>query len=402
VRPPQYGPAGSANERTYDPSAFASEVSSPRRTLQIAAEASTFPVSAGSRPPESGKLARMRKQLAKHRVAMAVQPGAPIFELSVPCEVFGVDRRDIHDPWYRFQVCPTTPAARVAGGFIADQPGTMRDLAMADTVIIIGSENIHTEPPTHLVDAIRAAHRRHRRIVGICSGAFVLAHAGLLDHRRATTHWMHIDDFTARFPTVDLDPTVLYVQDENIFTSAGTAAAIDLSLELVRQDLGGAAANEVARRMVIPPHGDGGQAQYLRWPMPTHPDQDLADALQWAQTHLDRGVTVDDLTRRAHLSRRTLIRRFRDTIGISPQQWLLRQRLLLAQDLLETTTIPVDRVAEQSGMGTAANLRHHFNTHLGVSPHSFRRTFTQPAPSPPKAQIPKTGAAQGASAGLLP
>jgi AraC family transcriptional regulator, transcriptional activator FtrA len=323
----------------------------------------------------------MRKQLAKHRVAMAVQPGAPIFELSVPCEVFGIDRTDIHDPWYDFKVCPTTPAAKVASGFIADQPGTMRDLAAADTLIIIGAENIHTDPPPQLIDALRTAHRRQRRIVGICSGAFVLARAGLLDHRRATTHWMHIHEFTTRFPTVALDPSVLYVEDGNIFTSAGTAAAIDLSLELVRQDFGPAAASEVARRMVIPPHRDGGQAQYLRWPMPAHPDQDLADALQWAQTHLDRGITVDDLTRRAHLSRRTLTRRFHDTMGTSPQQWLLHQRLLRAQHLLETTTIPVDRVAEQSGMGSAANLRHHFNAYLGVSPLAFRRTFTNPTAS---------------------
>ena len=323
----------------------------------------------------------MRKQVAKHRVAMAVQPGAPIFELSVPCEVFGIDRTDIHDPWYDFQVCPTSRAARVASGFIADQPGTMRDLATADTVIIIGSANIETEPPHQLIEAVRTAHREHRRIVGICSGAFVLAHAGLLDHHRATTHWMHIHDFRARFPSVALDPSVLYVEDRGVFTSAGTAAAIDLSLELVRQDFGPAAANDVARRMVIPPHRDGGQAQYLRWPMPAEPDQDLTEALQWAQTHLDHGITVDDLTRRAHISRRTLIRRFHDTMGISPQQWLLRQRLLRAQDLLESTTISVDRVAERSGMGTAANLRHHFNAHLGVSPLTFRRTFAHPGSS---------------------
>ena len=166
-----------------------------------------------------------------------------------------------------------------ASGFIADQPGTMRDLARADTlIIIIGSENIHTEPPTQLIDALRAAHQRHSRIVGICSGAFVLAHAGLLDHRRATTHWMHIPDFTARFPTVALDPSVLYVEDRGIFTSAGTAAAIDLSLELVRQDFGRAPTE-------FPAHGHPaasrrGQAQYLRWPMPAHPDQSLADALR--------------------------------------------------------------------------------------------------------------------------
>ena len=194
----------------------------------------------------------MRKTLAKHRVAMAVQPGAPIFELSVPCEVFGTDRPEIHDPWYDFEVCPTEPATEVAAGFVANQNGSMDDLARADTVIIIGCTNIRAQPPTQLIDAIRHAYRRHARIVGICSGAFVLAHAGLLDHRRATTHWMHIDDFATLFPAVILDPSVLYVEDGGVFTSAGTAAAIDLCLELVRQDLGAAAANEVARRMVIP------------------------------------------------------------------------------------------------------------------------------------------------------
>jgi AraC family transcriptional activator FtrA len=331
------------------------------------------------RGPTSGKLAKMRKGLAKRRVAMAVQPGAPIFELSVPCEVFGTNRSDIHDPWYEFEVCPTESATEVAAGFVANQNGSMDNLARADTVIILGCENIHAKPPAHLIDAIRSAYRRRARIVGICSGAFVLAHAGLLDHRRATTHWMHIDEFASRFPTVTLDPSVLYVEDAGVFTSAGTAAAIDLCLELVRQDLGAAAANEVARRMVMPPHRDGGQAQYLRWPMPPHPDHDLAEAMQWVQTNLDRPITVEDLTQRAHLSRRTLIRRFHDALGVTPQQWLLRQRLLLAQGLLETTPIPVQQVAERSGMGTAANLRHHFSQHVGVSPLAYRRTFGTPA-----------------------
>lgn len=326
----------------------------------------------------SGKLAIMRKTLAKHRVAMAVQPGAPIFELSVPCEIFGTDRPEIHDPWYDFEVCPTEPAAEVAAGFVANQNGSMDNLAQADTVIILGCTNVRAQPPTQLIDAIRRAHRRRARIVGICSGAFVLARAGLLDHRRATTHWMHIDDFAALFPAVILDPSVLYVEDGGVFTSAGTAAAIDLCLELVRQDLGASAANEVARRTVIPPHRDGGQAQYLRRPMPPNPDHDLAQALQWVQTNLDRHITVEDLTRHAHLSRRTLIRRFHDALGVTPQQWLLRQRLLLAQDLLETSSLPVERIAERSGMGSAANLRHHFSEHVGVSPLAYRRTFGTP------------------------
>jgi AraC family transcriptional activator FtrA len=317
----------------------------------------------------------MRKGLARHQVAMVVQPGAPIFELSVPCEVFGVDRRAVHDPWYGFQVCPTEPATEVASGFVANQSGTMADLVRADTAIVIGCENIHAQPPAFLLEALQEANRRKARIVGICSGAFVLAQAGLLEGRRATTHWMHIADFAARYPNVALDPSVLYVEDTGIFTSAGTAAAIDLCLELVRQDFGAAAANEVARRMVIAPHRDGGQAQYIRWPVPPHPDRALAEAIQWAQANLDRHVTVEDLTLRAHLSRRTLTRRFRDGIGMSPQQWLLRQRLLLAQDLLETSCLSVDLIAERSGMGSAANLRHHFSAQIGVSPNAYRRTF---------------------------
>jgi AraC family transcriptional activator FtrA len=317
----------------------------------------------------------MRSDRAKHQVALAVQPGAPIFELSVPCEIFGVDRLQIHDPWYEFVVCPTEPRTEVASGFVACQPGTLDDLACADTVIVVGAEDIDSAPPPLLVEALQRARRQPARIVGICSGAFVLARAGLLEGYRATTHWMHAEQFRASFPGVKLDPSVLYVEDRGIFTSAGTAAAIDLCLELVRQDFGAAAANEVARRMVIPPHRDGGQAQYIRWPVPPSDNRDISDALQWAQANLDRQISVDELAVRAHISRRTLIRRFHDSLGISPQEWLLRQRLLRAQDLLETTALPVDRVAERSGMGSAANLRHHFNALVGVPPLTYRKTF---------------------------
>lgn len=317
----------------------------------------------------------MRTESAIHRVAVAVPPGSPIFELSVPCEVFGIDRRDIVDPWYELRVCPTGPATRVAAGFVADQPGTMADLAAADTVVVPGCTSVHESPPQQLLTAVRQAHRRGARIVGICSGSFVLAHAGLLDRRRATTHWMHAAELARRFPAVTVDPSVLYVQDDRMFTSAGTAAAIDLCLELVRQDHGTAAANELARRMVAPPHREGGQAQYVRWPMPSRPDILLTDAMQWALANLHRHFTVADLARTANTSQRTLIRRFHDAMGVSPQQWLLRQRLLRAEQLLETTPLPVDRVAERSGMGSAANLRRHFTQQLGVSPSAYRTTF---------------------------
>jgi AraC family transcriptional regulator, transcriptional activator FtrA len=317
----------------------------------------------------------VRKESAKHHVAVAVPPGSPIFELSVPCEVFGIDRPDIADPWYDLRICPTSPATRVAGGFVADQPGTMADLATADTVVVPGCTTVHEAPPPQLLAAVREAHRRGARIVGICSGTFVLAHAGLLDHRRATTHWMHAAELARRFPTVTVDAAVLYVEDEGMFTSAGTAAAIDLCLELVRQDHGAGAANELARRMVTPPHRDGGQAQFVRWPMPRRQGDALSQVLQWAEANLDHHITVADLARRSGTSQRTLVRRFHDSLGMPPQQWLLRRRLQRAQQLLETTSLPIDRVADRSGMGSGANLRQRFAEQIGVSPHTYRTTF---------------------------
>jgi AraC family transcriptional activator FtrA len=317
----------------------------------------------------------MRTERARHRVALAVAPGAPIFEVSVPCEVFGVDRPDIADPWYELLVCPTEPATELAGGFVAVQPGSMADLAAADTVIVPGCRSVHVDPPPQLLAAVAEAYERGARIVGICSGAFVLAAAGLLDHRRATCHWMHAQELACHFPAVQVDASVLYVQDGTLFTSAGTAAGIDLCLELVRRDHGTAAANELARRMVVPPHREGGQAQYIRRPVPARAGDGLAKVMAWAQDNLHTTITASDLARRMNTSHRTLIRRFHDATGISPQQWLLRQRLRAAQDLLETTALPVDRVAERCGIGSAATLRRHFAEQLGVSPVAYRRAF---------------------------
>lgn len=325
-------------------------------------------------------MASMRTESARHRVALAVVPGSPVFEVSVPCEVFGIDRSDVHDPWYELLICPTERGTRLAGGFVADQPGTMADLEAADTVVVPGCRTVQDDPPPHLVDAVRRAHGRGARIVGICSGTFVLAAAGVLDRRRATTHWMHADTLALRYPGVTVDASVLYVQDDTVFTSAGTAAAIDLCLELVRQDLGAAVANELARRMVAPPHRDGGQAQYVRSALPARRVDGLGEALDWARTHLHERITVADLAGRVSASPRTLVRRFQDATGLPPQQWLLRQRLLAAQELLESTDLPVERVADRCGLGSAANLRRHFAEQIGVSPLTYRRTFGTGAP----------------------
>ena len=315
-------------------------------------------------------------------VAAVVADGVSPFELSVACEVFGIDRTDLHDPWYELLLCAVDPPpvrCKVPGMAI-DTPFRLRDLRRADT-IVVPMWHPEIEPAPELLDELRRAHARGARILSFCSGAFLLAYAGLLDGRRATTHWMFADELGARFPDVELHPDVLYVVDGDVMTSAGTAAAIDLCLHVVRSDLGAAVANALARRMVVPPHRDGGQAQYVEAPVPAAPEADpFADALQWALTHLDEPITVDVLARRAAMSPRTFARRFVASHGTTPLQWLLRQRVLHAQRLLESTDEPIERVATACGFGTAAGLRAHFQRQTGTTPTAYRRTFrTEPA-----------------------
>jgi AraC family transcriptional regulator, transcriptional activator FtrA len=310
-----------------------------------------------------------------HVVTVVVLPGAPIFELAVPCEVFGIDRPELADPWYELRLCTVEPGpTRVAAGFSVDTEHGLEALADADTVIIPACKDVHASSPPALLDALREAHARGARIAAICSGAFVLAAAGLLAGRRATTHWMHAPELSRRFPDVDLDPFVLYAQDGSIFTSAGTAAGLDLCIELVRQDHGAAVANMLARRIVVPPHRGGGQAQFVETPVPQAADS-LAGVLDWALARLDQPLTLADLARAAHLSKRTLARRFEGAVGTTPMRWLLAQRVRRAQHLLEATDEPVERIAELAGFGSPANLRQHFSRATGVSPLSYRRTF---------------------------
>lgn len=226
-----------------------------------------------------------------------------------------------------------------------------------------------------LVDAVRAAHEAGARVASLCTGAFVLAAAGLLDGRRATTHWAHTRALAERHPRVEVDPDVLYVDNGSVLTSAGKAAAMDLCLHLVRLDHGSAVANTLARRLVVPPHRAGGQAQFVTAPVPAQDDHPLAELLPWAVERLDRPLTVEDLARRANMSSRNLGRHFRSTTGTTPLQWLLTQRIRRAQELLETTGDSVDAIAEATGMGTATSLRRHFNRTVGVPPDTYRRTF---------------------------
>jgi len=296
----------------------------------------------------------------RRTVAVIIFEGVHPFELAVPCEVFGLDRSYLGVPWYEFFVASADPTpVTTDAGFTIDTPYTLADLDRADTIVMPGWDS-PDEPSGALLEALRRAHDRGTRILSVCSGAIVLAAAGLLDGRRATTHWAWTDQLE-RYPNIEVEPGVLYVDEGQVMTSAGTAAGIDLCLHVVRQDYGVEIANAVARRMVVPPHRDGGQAQYVEAPVRDADEENgLGATLEWMQANLDQELPVRDLAARAAMSPRTFARRFRAATGTTPHRWLIRQRVLLAQRLLETTDDPIDRVATGSGFGTAANLRQHF------------------------------------------
>jgi transcriptional regulator GlxA family with amidase domain len=322
--------------------------------------------------------ARTRRR--RHSVATVICHGVAPFEMAVPCEVFGIDRSDLGVPWYRHVVCAAEdPPIRSSQGFSIDTPHGLDEVVRADTVVVPawGAARLDDDPPAALLDALRAAHRRGARIMSVCSGAFVLAAAGLLDGRRATTHWMHADALADRYPEIDVDPDVLYVDEGDVLTSAGTAAGIDLCLHVVRLDFGAEVANAVARRMVVPPHREGGQAQFVEAPMTSgEPGTDrFASTLEYMLEHLDEPLSVEAMADQAAMSPRTFARKFRATTGTTPGQWLVRQRVLLAQRLLETTDDPVELIALRCGFGTAAGLRMHFRRVLDTSPLVYRRTF---------------------------
>ncbi|MGW0469823.1 helix-turn-helix domain-containing protein [Streptomyces coeruleorubidus] len=306
-------------------------------------------------------------------VALAVTDGMLHFELSMAYEVFGSAPVGVDVPWYDVRVCGVD-AVRV-GRFRLESDQGLHGLRGADTVIVPGWADTDVEPPAELVGAVRAAHEAGARVASLCTGAFVLAAAGLLDGRRATTHWAHTGALADRYPRVEVDPDVLYVDNGSVLTSAGKAAAMDLCLHLVRLDHGSSVANAVARRLVVPPHRAGGQAQFVAAPVPTRDDHPLAALLPWAVERLDQPLTVEDLARRAGMSSRHLGRHFRAVTGTTPLQWLLTQRIRRAQELLETTDDVVDAIAAATGMGTATTLRRHFNRTVGVPPDTYRRTF---------------------------
>ncbi|KVD64831.1 helix-turn-helix domain-containing protein [Burkholderia ubonensis] len=319
-------------------------------------------------------------------VAAIAFDGISPFHLSVPSVVFGKERDAADTPAFDFRVCSADrgPLA-TTGGFTISAPLGLDALDDAQIVIVPSWRDPDETPPAVLLDAVRAAAERGALLVGLCLGAYVLAAAGLLDDRPATTHWAWADDFARRFPRVRLDPDVLYVDDGNLMTSAGTAAGLDCCLHVVRRRFGADAANRIARRLVIPPHRQGGQAQYVPQPVAAHPrDARLAGLLDWVRAHLDAPHGVDSLAARALMSRRTFTRHFRQATGTTVIAWLQAERLARAQHLLETTGQSIDAIAQAAGYGSSVSLRQHFASALGTSPSAYRREFRGTAADAPR------------------
>ena len=313
-----------------------------------------------------------------HTVCVVAFDGISIFEMAVACEVFGVDRSEMGLPNYRLVVCGLEePPLRTSAGFLLHPQHRLVAIDEADTVVVPGWRDLAERPPEQFLAALRRAHGRGVRIASVCTGAFVLAAAGLLDGRRVTTHWMYTHRLARQFPAIDVDPSVLYVDaGDGIYTSAGTAAGVDLCLHLVRLDHGAQVANMFARRMVVHPHRDGGQAQFVEMPMPVAPgDRRLAATLGWALEHIDQPLTVDQMAARASMSPRTFARRFLASTGSTPLRWLLLQRVAAAQRMLETAELSIEEIAERCGFGSAAAFRLHFGRQVGTSPTAYRAAF---------------------------
>ena len=305
-----------------------------------------------------------------------------LYESAIAYAVFGDPQPDLADPWYDVRMVSVAPdrGAKARGFSVRTEHG-IEDLVGADTVIIPSVPDAivtRGEPlDPELVDVLRRAAAGGARMVSLCTGAFALAEAGLLDGRRATAHWMNTADLAKRYPKIDVDDSVLYVDDGDVLTSAGMSAGLDLCLHLVRRDLGAHVANQLARRMVVSAHRPGGQAQFVDLSVPVTDDQSLGPVMDWAAERLDQPLTVDGMARQAGMSTRTFFRRLQAATGTTPLKWLLNQRLSRAQTLLETTDLPIEKIGEHSGLGTAANLRRHFTTHVGVTPTDYRQAFTR-------------------------
>jgi transcriptional regulator GlxA family with amidase domain len=310
-----------------------------------------------------------------HSIALIAFDRISPFHLSAPCVVFGDHHPGV--PVFDFRVCAVVPGQlTTTAGFSIVVAHGLDFLGQADTIIVPSWRDPNEKPPELLLSALVAAQRRGARIVGLCLGAYVLAEAGLLDGRKATTHWAFAEDFSRRYPQVRLNADVLYVEDGNVLTSAGTAAAIDCCLYMLRQQFGAEITNRVARRLVVSPHRQGGQAQFIEQPVPPNArDSRLAGLIDQVRSHLDQAHTLDSLAEQALMSRRTFTRHFRQLTGTTVGNWLLGERLALTQRLLEGTTHSIDAIATMAGFGSPVSLRHHFRSSFGISPSAWRQMF---------------------------
>jgi AraC family transcriptional regulator, transcriptional activator FtrA len=311
-----------------------------------------------------------------NRVVALAYDGLCAFEFGVAAELFGLARPELAIRWYDFSVVSVDKGPlRTLGGMTMKAPTDLSVIERAGTVVLPGWRDADDTPPDALLHALRVAHRRGARIMSICSGVFILAASGLLDGKAATTHWRYTDKLRERFHAIDVRPDVLYVDNGSILTSAGSAAGIDLGLHLIRRDHGMHIANQVARRLVTPPHREGGQAQFMAASPTTPESPSLHGTVEWMRHHLSDQIDIDEMARHALMSTRTFARRFRDEIGMPPHQWLTRQRVARAQELLETTDASIDHIAHASGFATAVTLRHHFQRETMTTPSDYRAAF---------------------------
>jgi len=309
-------------------------------------------------------------------VAAVAYDGLCLFEFGVAAELFGLPRPELEMPWYDFTVVGTESRGfRSLGGVSNEATKGLSVLNVARTIVLPGWRSPDEQPPARLLRALRAAHERGARLMSICSGAFVLGYAGLLDGKRATTHWRYTDQFRSLFPKVELVPDVLYVDEGQIITSAGSAAGIDAGLHLIRRDFGAAVANRVARRLVVTPHREGGQKQFIPSPLGDGRSTRFQQVMQWARQHLAEPISVRRLADQAAMSERNFLRRFREATGATPKAWLRHERISRAQELIETTDEPVDRIAERCGFAATETFRLAFRSRVGLAPSKYRQRF---------------------------
>ena len=315
--------------------------------------------------------------LAGPLVVALVYDGLCTFEFSIVAEIFGLARPEMGQDWYRFASAATESGLlRAHGGLTIQAEGDLALLEEADLIVVPGWKGAGVPVPDDLLEALRRAHARGARLASICSGAFVLAATGLLKSRRIATHWRYAETLSRLHPESEVDASVLYVEEDRIFTSAGSAAGIDLMLHIIRSDFGAGAANSVARRLVMPPHRNGGQAQFIERPVPIQREGRLSDLLARIRAEPSRDWTVDAMAAAAAMSPRTFLRRFTETTGCAPGEWVIRVRIEEAKRLLETTRLPIEDIATMVGFGTVAALRHHFHIQLGLTPRGYRDTFS--------------------------